>query len=43
MKVYKALYSRGSHLFTANSQEEAVFLSRKYSDKFGILISVFEI
>ena len=43
MKLYKAVYSRGIHYVLASSQEEALFLSPKYSEKWGILKSVFEV
>ena len=43
MKLFKAVYSNGVHYLLANSQEEAVYLSPSYSERYGILKSVSEV
>lgn len=43
MKLFKAVYSRGVHYFLANSQEEAVAITPKFTERDGILQSVFEV
>ena len=41
MKIYKAIYSRGVRYILATSQEEAVALSPSFSERYGILETVF--
>lgn len=43
MKLFKAVYTRGIHYVLANSQKEAVCLSPRYSERYGILKSVSEV
>ena len=43
MKLYKAIYTRGIHYILADSQEEAVALSPRFSERWGILKTVFEV
>ena len=43
MKLFKAVYTRGVHYLLANSQEEAVALTPRYTERDGILQTVFEI
>ncbi len=43
MKLFKAVYTRGVHYLLADSQEEAVALSPRFSERWGILKTVFEV
>ena len=43
MKLFKAVYTRGFHYLLANSQEEAVALTPRFTERYGILKTVFEV
>ncbi len=43
MKLFKAVYTRGVHYLLANSQEEAVALTPRFTERDGILKTVFEV
>lgn len=43
MKLFKAVYTRNIRYFLANSQEEAVAITPRYTERDGILKSVFEV
>ena len=43
MKLFKAVYTRGVNYILASSQEEAVALSPRFTERYGILTRVFEV
>ena len=43
MKLFKAVYTRGVHYLLASSQEEAVAITPRYTERDGILKTVFEV